>query len=554
MTPAPSTIPSNPPEAPAFTPIERGWRLVVVALACVISVLLDQATNGMTQALQPYMQGTSGASVDEGTWLAISYNTCYYLSLIASPWMIARFARRPVWIGGHALFAIACLAIAASQSSIDEMVIFRALQGLGQGTFFVCAVMTVIPVFPPPMRFLGLAIFATTSLSGPAAASAIGGVFVDANNWALAFVTIALLATVASVLVAFVLRDPPQTSELPRLDAIGILLALIHYFTYHYVTQYGERRDWFGAPSILAITLIFALASVTFVAWELRSSWPFIPVAVFERSHNLRSGSFLGFILGVPLFGATIFLQYLETQLGFTPTLAGEELLLRITTIVLVVPLVAYALSRRAVDPRAMIVVGFLLVAGSYWLEFTRTTTTAAFGTFAVSYIVQGAGFSLLFSPIASTILSSLPEDDLLQGIAIFKLSLMTGGSFAATILGVVVDHRAALHQAQIASAMTLANPGLRSYLLNGGKAFELPSLAVAQSQVLAYADAALYIAILALFAAPLAFTLRPVGTLPQSRTPPRPDAHQPSPDQNRVSRHERRVGASSASRQRANP
>jgi DHA2 family multidrug resistance protein len=500
----------RPAETSSFTPVERGWRLLAVALACLISVFLDQATSGITQAVQPYMQGTAGASVDEGTWLAISYNTCYYLSLIASPWMIARFARRPVWIGGHALFATACLGIAVSQSSLDGMVIFRALQGLGQGTFFVAAVMTVFTVFPPATRFVGFAIFSTTSLSGPAAASAIGGFFVDANDWTLAFVTIALLATVASALVTFVLRDPPRMHDAPRFDVVGILLAFVHYFTYHFVTQYGERRDWFGDPAILAMSALFAVATVAFFAWELRSRSPFIPVALFGKSHNLRWGSLLGFILGVPLFGGNVFLQYLETQLGFTPTLAGEELLLRIATIVLVVPFVAYALPRRLVDPRAMIIVGFLLVAASYWLEFSGTTATADFGTFALAFVMQGAGFALLFSPIASTVLTSIPQEEFTHGIAIFKLSLVTGGSLAATMMGVIVDHRAALHQAQIAGAMALANPGLRSYLLNGGKAAELPALAAAQSQILAYADVAMYTAILALCVAPLAFALRP--------------------------------------------
>jgi MFS transporter, DHA2 family, multidrug resistance protein len=510
LTAGVSTLLPGRARSASFALVESGWRLIVVALACLISVFLDQATGSMTQALQPYMEGTAGASVDEGTWLAISYNTCYYLSLIASPWMISRFGRRPVWVWGHALFAATSLGIAASQSSLDGMVALRAVQGLGQGTFFVCAVMTVFTVFPLAIRWIGFAVFATSSLSGPAAASSIGGFFVDSNDWPLAFVAIALLATLASGLVAFGLKDPPREGEATRLDTIGIALAFVHYFTYHYVSQFGERRDWFGDPGIIAMTALFAVATVAFFGWELRTSWPFIPVSLFAKSHNLRWGSFLGFILGVPLFGGNIILQYLETQLGFTPTLAGEELLLRITTIVLVVPFVAYALPRRLVDPRVMIIVGFVLVAGSYSIEYLGTTATADFGTFAGAFVMQGAGFSLLFSPIASTVLSSIPPEDFTRGVAIFKLSLATGGSFAATMFGVVIDHRAALHLTQIADGMTLANPGLQSYLFSGGKAGVLPTLAASQSQILAYADAALYTAILVLCVAPLALVLRP--------------------------------------------
>lgn len=497
--------------------VEHGWRLAVVTTACAISVFLDQATIGITQALQPYMQGTAGASADEGAWLAISYNTCYYLSLIASPWMIERFGRRRVWILGHALFATACVGIVASQGSLDGMVVFRALQGVGQGTFWVCAVMTVLTVFPPALRFVGLAIFGTTALAGSAAMSAIGGFFVDANAWALAFVAIALFAALAAVLVAFTVRDPQHTGEQPRLDGLGMLLALIHYFTYHYVITYGERRDWFGDPSIVIMSAAFAIGTAGFFVRELRSNWAFIPVTLLLRSHNLRCGVLLGFVLGVPLFGGTTFLQYLQTQLGFTPTLAGDEVLLRTATIVLLVPFVAYALARQLVDPRVLITVGFVLVAGSYWLQFTGTTATADFGTFALSVLVLGCGYSLLFSPIAGTIFRSMQPQDFTRSVAIFKLSLMTGGSVAATITGIVVDHRAALHQSHIAGVMTLESPGLRSYLLNGGKAAQLPALAVGQSHVLAYADVALYTAIFAICAAPLAFSLRPPG-------PPKPE------------------------------
>jgi MFS transporter, DHA2 family, multidrug resistance protein len=448
---------------------EHGWRLIGVTLACLISVFLDQATGGVTQAVQSYMQGTAGASADETTWLAITYNTCYYLSLIASPWLISRFARRPVWFGGHALFAIACLGITISHSSLAGMVICRGLEGLGQGTFFVPAVMTILTVFPPALRFVGFAIFATTSLSGPAAAPTLGGAFVDANDWPMAFVALSILAVAAAVLVSVALRDAPAQRK-PALDVVGVPLALVHYFTYHYVAQYGERYDWFGDSSITAMVAIFAIVTIGFFAWELRTSHPFIRVKLFAESHNLRWGAVLGLILGIPLFGGNIILQYLETQLGFTPTMAGEEQLFRIGTMVIIVPLVAYALPQRLIDPRAMIIVGFLLVASSYWLQFIGTTATADFGTFVLSFILQGAGFSLLFSPIASAILTSVPMEGLAQGIAIFKLTLTTGGSLATTMLGVVVDHRAALHQAQIADVITFANPAVRAFIRGGGR------------------------------------------------------------------------------------
>jgi DHA2 family multidrug resistance protein len=491
-----------------FSPVESGWRLAVVAGACLISVFLDQGTGGAVTAVTPYMQGTLGASADEGPWLTITYNTIYYLSLISSAWMIGRFGRRQVWIAGHATYAVACLGCALTPD-FHAVVLWRALQGAGQGTFFVCAVMTILRVFPPNIAFVGFSIFALTSLSGPAAGPAIGGWFVDENAWQGLFLLLGGLATIASALVASVLRDPPESGPLPQLDALGLVLAFFHYFTFHYVAQFGERRDWLWAGDIRWFLICFVFFTGGFVWWELfGTDHPFIKMRLFEV-HNLRWGALLGFILGVPLFGASVFLQYLQTGLGFTPSLAGGLLATRIGAILLFVPFVAYSLNRRLFDPRYMIVTGFFLVFLSYWLQYAGTTYTADFRTFVVSVVISGAGFALLFSPIASTVLTSIPPEDFTRGVAIFKLTLTTGGAVASTALGVLVDHRNAYHLSAIAGSIASATPAVQSFLHLGSQR-TLASLATVQSQILAYADTAQYTAIVVLCAAPLALILRP--------------------------------------------
>jgi MFS transporter, DHA2 family, multidrug resistance protein len=495
---------------------QRGWRLAAVAIACLISVFLDQATSGMVSGVEPYMAGTLGASSDDALWLQIGYNTCYYLSLIASAWMIMKFGRRNVWMYGHVLFALACLMIATS-GGFWSVVGWRMLQGLGQGTFFVCAVMTVLRVFPRPIAFVGFALFASTSLSGPAVGPAIGGWFSDQNAWPLLFVIMAAMAMVAAVIVSSALPDPPG-SRVPDapVDALGLVLALLHFFTYHFVTQEGERRNWLANPEILAVFLAFCGFTVAFVWRELWGTGnPFIKLLLF-REHNLRYGALLGFVLGVPLFGANIFLEYLQVGIGLTPGLAGVDLASRVVAIVVTVPFVAYSLSRRLVDLRYFIFTGFLLVSLSYWLLYFETTPLSDFRTFVIPFVLQGFGFSLLFSPIASTVLTSIRPEDFTRGVAIFKLTLVTGGSFAATALGVIFDHRNALHLSQIAGAVTLTHPGVYNLLHEGGPSqlATLSSAVTLQSSILAYADCSQYTAILALLAAPAAIILRP---------PPRP-------------------------------
>jgi DNA-binding phage protein len=170
------------------------------------------------------------------------------------------------------------------------------------------------------------------------------------------------------------------------------------------------------------------------------------------------------------------------------------------------------------IDPRYLIFTGFLFVALSYWLLYLETTYLSEFQTFIVPFVLQGFGFSLCFSPIISTVLSSTPPEDFTRAVAIFKLTLVTGGSFAATTLGVVFDHRNAAHLSQLAGAVTLAHPSVYS-LLHDAAAPHLATVAsivTQQSAILAYADCSQYTAVLALLVAPAAIMLRPAPR-PQS-------------------------------------
>ena len=501
----------QPVPAVEFNWEETGWRLVLIALACLISVFLDQSTSGIEQAVTDYMTGTLGASSDEGLWLQIGYNTAYYLSLIASPWTIMRFGRRNTWTYGHALFAVAALGIALSNNFLG-VVALRVIQGLGQGTFFVIAVMTILRVFPKPIAFIGFSLFAITSLSGPAFGSTIGGWLSDHNVWQAAFLIEAGMALTAALIIRFVLRDPPGSQQ-PNaaIDSLGIVFALIHYFTYHFLTQEGERRDWLNNPAIVEALVIFAIVTIVFFGWENRTKTPFIHVRAFA-SHNLRIGAFLGFILGIPLFGGSIFLQYLQTGISFSPGLAGAELALRAVTLVVTIPFVAYSLTKNLVDVRYFVVTGFLLVAGSYGMLYSRTTYLSDFGTFVVPIVLQGFAFSLLFSPIIRTVLTSLPPEQFLHGVAIFKLTLITGGSFASALLAWVVDRRATEHFSSITEGINLAQPAFFTYFNSPfpHQLIVLANYAQQQSYIYAYADANLYVAILAICVAPLALLLHP--------------------------------------------
>ena len=224
-----------------------------------------------------------------------------------------------------------------------------------------------------------------------------------------------------------------------RFDLAGVALAFLAFSGYQYASSFGERRDWFASPDVVIALCVCVIGFAGFIWRELCDDrCGFIQLRLFQI-RNLSVASILGFGLGVPLFGANLFVQYAEASLAFPYSTAGALLALRIPTIAIAAPIVV--LSANRIPTKLSVAVGFILVPLSYTMLSFATTSDSEFDTFAIAVLISGVGFACLFSPIAGALVRSLPDDVRPEGIAIFKLVLLLGGSIATAALGVVYDH-----------------------------------------------------------------------------------------------------------------
>ena len=474
---------------------------IFVMFAALISLFLDQSFAGVYQAIQNYAAGSLDATADELPWMSIGYNAFYYVMILLTPWLVDRFGRRQVFGAGHVMFGMLSLYLAAS-TSLHGFMIGRCFEGLAQGTFFVCSVITVLTLAPPKLRGYAFSIFSVTSLSGAASGSFIGGWFIDHAYWRGAFALYALLAVVASVVIAFLLEAPgPKPAS--RFDYLGVAFAFCAFFGFQYVSSFGERRDWIAGPDIVAFGVVSIVGFALFIRRELGEDG-FIDLRLF-RIRNLAVGSVLGFGLGVPLFGANLFVQYTEGALGFPPSTAGALLSLRIFAIAFVAPTVVLLVNADKIDVKLPVALGFIFVPVSYALLAVQTTLLSDFTTFTIAVVLSGAGFACLFSPIANALVRSLPDEARGAGIAIFKMVLLLGGSLAATGLAVTYDHSLAGYQSLLAGGATAHHFSQIGVAQPAGVA----GLVAQQASILAYADNSKWVALVSLLNLPLIVLLR---------------------------------------------
>ena len=363
----------------------------------------------------------------------------------------------------------------------------------------------MLTLFPPKYRGITFSIFSVTSLSAAASGSFVGGWFIDHEYWRGALALYGVLATIAGVIVALLLQAPAPDRTAPH-DWRGVELVFVAFFGYQFVAAFGERRDWFGDESIVSFALLGVAGFVAFVFWELRrGEGSFIKLGLFSTG-NLAVGSILGFCLGSPLFGANTFLQYAQSVLGFPPSTAGALLTLRIIAVVVVAPTAVMLVSFDKIDVKVPVAIGFALVPLSYGMLALQTTYVSHFWVFGAALIISGAGFACLFSPVANVTIRSLPQAQASQGIAIFKMSLLIGGSIASTALGVLYDHDFASYQSLLRGGASLA------HLQDVGTTIApvaYAGLVSAQASVLAFADNSKWIALTSVLALPLVLFLK---------------------------------------------
>jgi DHA2 family multidrug resistance protein len=468
--------------------VEHGRRLgVVIAVACV-AIFLDASTSYESSTALPYIQGAVAATPDEGSWIVTLFNAAYETSILLSPWFLARFGRRDYFTGALVAFGASSIGCALI-SNYDAFVVLRLAQGFALGGFFACGVLSLFMSIPGPLRLLGIMLFSMSSQLGSALGPAVAGYLVYNDAWQWVFVLGAIPAFVLAAAISRILRDPEAPRPIP-FDVVGTVLIAVTFVALQYVVNEGERRNWNDDPWVTAALFVAPIFGAAMLIWKLRySPHPYLDFRVL-RHRNLVIGAIFGFGFGLLLGAATLIGGFVERTLEFTPVLGGGLDALRAVAIVVFVPLVTFAIAEKWLGVRTALLLGLACTFAGFRIEVLATTSQSDFTSFILPFAGIGIGIAILYRALASVIFGSLPSEDLVMGLLVYKMSGVLGGAIAAPLFATLLDHRAAVHQSDLAGTVALAAPAVRSFVDGAhGAAGSLARLVGAQSTTLAYSD-----------------------------------------------------------------
>jgi DHA2 family multidrug resistance protein len=505
--------PAAPPQTRRSV-IESGPRLVFVTLGVLLATLLELIDTTIVNVSLPYIQGNLGATQEEGTFIVTGYIVANVIVIPLTPWLQRRFGRRQYFLASILIFTFASLMCGLS-NSLETLVLWRVVQGLGGGGLISTSQAILRETFPPDKQAAAQAIFSVGVIIGPTIGPILGGLLTDQLAWPWVFFVNIPVGIVAALLVAFYLRNPEAPQKL-AIDGFGVALLAVGLGALQYMLDEGQEKDWFGSDAIVIATAIAVVALTAFALWELfGAKSPVVDLRILKNK-TVTAGSLLGACLGVSLLGSLVTLpQFVQSGLGFTATMAGEVILFRALTIMLfTIPSARLAASGK-VSPIVQIGTGFLLLAiSNVWLAAV-TTTDSGFWTFFPPQALSGVGLAQIFVPISLAVFGSVEPRDVPKASAMFNLMRQLGGSIATAVLITIVARQTAVHQTELGSRIALGVPQVREYVMqrggpgNAAARSSLNTLIVNQASALAYADTARYVGELTFFFVPLVLFLR---------------------------------------------
>jgi len=493
------------PPASNSSLVETGGRRLIVVVGVMLSALLQTLDSTITNVALPNIQGSLGASPDEATWVINGYTIAVVIVIPMIPWLQTTFGRKRYFLTCIAGFTAASFLCGIS-SSIDELILFRVIQGVFGAGLLATGQTILRDTFPPEQLGVSQGIFAIGAIMGPALGPPLGGVLVDNANWNWVF-DINVLPGIASFLIlAAFLRDPPKGESSP-LDLPGLLFLVAGIGSLQYVLSEGERWDWFSDANNVMFAIV-AVVGITALIWrELTVKDPLVDLRIF-RYRAVYGGFLLAMVVGGAIFGSTYTLpQLAQNSLAFTATLSGLLIFMRAIPIALATPFISQYVGK--VDARIFMTIGFVVLGTGNLLQGNVTTNVSEFGTFVFPLMTTGVGAALLFIPLTTAVLGGVSQREGARASAYTNLAVQLGGSIAIAALSTLIDRRTAFHLATLADNYAAGSTHLNGFTDTArAGAEQLLTLVDGQATILSYADASIAIAFICYAAILLVFIM----------------------------------------------
>ena len=472
-------------DADVWRPAINPW---IIAITVTLATFMEVLDTSIANVALPHIAGSLSAGQDESTWVLTSYLVSNAIVLPLSGWLSSIMGRRNFYMSCVALFTVSSF-LCGLAPNLATLIFFRVLQGAGGGGLQPSEQAILADTFPPAKRGMAFAVYGIAVVTAPAIGPTLGGWITDNFTWRWIFFINIPVGIISLLLTSRLIEDPPyfkrrKLSE-THIDYIGLGLVALGLGTLQVVLDKGQRDDWFESHFILILAIISALSLLFAIYWEWTHDDPVVDLHLF-RDRTFGISNLLMFMLGFALLGSTLLLPlFMQTLLGYTAARSGFALMPGGFTIMLLLPLVGFLLSRYS--PRWMLMFGLSMLSFSLF-HMTTFDLQIDFRTVAMARVLQAAGMAFLFVPINTAAYAFLPRDKNNAASGLMNLARNIGGSVGISFVTTMLDRRTQVHLNDLSRHLSASNPAFQSMLQGATQAMRAHGASAAFASRQAYA------------------------------------------------------------------
>ncbi len=420
-----------------------------VAAVFVFGLFMDLLDMTITNVALPTLAREFRAGTTTIEWVVTGYLLSLAVFIPVSGWAGDRFGTKRTFMFALGTFTLASL-LCATAWSIQSLILFRVLQGVGGGMLTPVGTAMLFRAFPPEERARASAVLAIPTTVAPASGPVLGGYLTEYWSWHWIFLVNVPIGLIGLLAAAVLLREERQAQP-GRLDLPGFVLSASGLAAVIYALAEAGRNG-FGDRQVQLFGLVGLALLAAFVVVELRTSAPLIDVRLFRD--RLFSAANTVMFVGMGGFTGVLFLLplLLQAERGLTPLQSGLATFPQAFGVVAMMPLASRFYER--IGPRRMMMAA-MAGAALTTLAFRAVGLTTDIWWVRLIMFTRGMTFALLLVPLQAATFATIPPAVMGRASAAFNALRQVAASFGVALLATVLSNRMSAHSAQLGNPFT---------------------------------------------------------------------------------------------------
>ena len=490
--------------APTVEVKHRGLLTMALMLGTIMQVLDTTIAN----VALPHMAASLGAAQNEITWVLTSYIVAAAIATPLTGWVSDRIGQKRLFIFSVIGFTAAS-ALCGIATSLDEMVLFRVLQGICGAMIAPLAQTVLLNINPKERIGQAMAIYGMGIMVAPIIGPTLGGYLTESFDWRWVFL---INLPVGVLCVAMLALYMPETAiKLRKFDFFGFGMIALGIGALQLMLDRGADNDWFNSMETWIELGLVITGFWVFIVHSLTSKTPFIDLSIF-KDRNFTMGSTFMFIVGLTLFSGLALLPPLLQNLMGYPVIFSSVIMAPRGMATMVAMVIVGRITGK-VDARLMMLFGIALMTYSLYL-MTGFNLQMDFWPVITTGVIQGFGMGFIFVPLSTLAFATIAPSFRADGTSMFALVRNMGQGVGISMVTAVLSNMLQVNHAEIGERLTATAPQVRDQfpqLLSGNPQMTamIDLLVQQQAAIISYLDDFVLMMWLSVVAVPIILLLR---------------------------------------------